>query len=439
MSLGSTPACAGTSRKNPTASAGPGRLQPPERERRLPPPDPRLRPFDGRFFSGRRGSAGRRHLPRCGACGRSSRARSGSTSSSASCPTSAAAPPSLQDAWLDFKPSSKLKVRVGKFKSPVGLERLQSATAITLRGARVPDRPRARTATWACMLHGDLAGRRRLLRGRALDGAPDGGSVDVDLNDGKDLAGRIFLSPFKKGELRPEGAGLRHRRHHGQADRARCPPTAPAGRSASSAIVTGRHRRRHAHAVLAAALVLRGALRPAGRVRAVRARGSRRPTARASTSRPRPGRPRPPSLLTGDKASFGGVRPDEALRPRRRASGAPSSWRRGSTGSSSRARASTPASSIPRGRPREIFAWAVGAQLVAHAEREAGRRLRARLLQGRGAPAAPTARPRTSSSSARRFPSEPRSHDHVHARSSSSRSVAARGASWPRPRAPRSC
>jgi phosphate-selective porin OprO and OprP len=115
----------------------------------------------------------------------------------------------LQDAWLDFKPSSKLRVRVGKFKSPVGLERLQSATAMNFverafPTAIVPNRD------VGLQIHGDLAGGVVSYAAALLDGAPDGGSVDSDLNDSKDLAGRLFLSPFKKGgsALKELGFGI---------------------------------------------------------------------------------------------------------------------------------------------------------------------------------------------------------------------------------------
>jgi phosphate-selective porin OprO/OprP len=115
----------------------------------------------------------------------------------------------LQDAWLDFKPSAKVKVRVGKFKSPVGLERLQSATAIhfverAFPTSIVPNRD------VGIQVSGDLAGGVVQYAGAVLDGAPDGGSVDSDLNDGKDLAGRLFLSPFKKGSspLKDLGFGI---------------------------------------------------------------------------------------------------------------------------------------------------------------------------------------------------------------------------------------
>jgi len=113
----------------------------------------------------------------------------------------------LQDAWLDVSYSPKARVRVGKFKSPVGLERLQSATAITFAErayptAIVPNRD------VGAMLHGDLAGGVVAYAAGVFDGAPDGGSVDLDTNDGKDVAGRLFLSPFKRGTSVLKGLGF---------------------------------------------------------------------------------------------------------------------------------------------------------------------------------------------------------------------------------------
>jgi len=115
----------------------------------------------------------------------------------------------LQDAWLDVRYSLKLRARVGKFKAPVGLERLQSATALTFverayPTALVPNRD------VGVMLHGEVAGGVLAYAVAVLDGAPDGGSVDLDLNDGKDVAGRLFLSPFKrrKSALKDLGFGI---------------------------------------------------------------------------------------------------------------------------------------------------------------------------------------------------------------------------------------
>ncbi len=113
----------------------------------------------------------------------------------------------LQEAWLDFKPSPKLRVRVGKYKAPVGLERLQSATALTFVERAfptliVPNRD------VGVMVNGELAGGIVAYAAGVFDGAPDGGSVDADLNDGKDIDGRIFLSPFKKKKSVLQGLGF---------------------------------------------------------------------------------------------------------------------------------------------------------------------------------------------------------------------------------------
>jgi phosphate-selective porin OprO and OprP len=115
----------------------------------------------------------------------------------------------LQEAYLDFRYSSKARVRIGKFKSPVGLERLQSATnnSFVERAfptALVPNRD------VGVQLHGDLGAGVVSYAVGVFDGAPDGGSVDLDLNDSKDVAGRIFLSPFKRGTsaLKELGFGI---------------------------------------------------------------------------------------------------------------------------------------------------------------------------------------------------------------------------------------
>jgi phosphate-selective porin OprO/OprP len=113
----------------------------------------------------------------------------------------------LQDAWLELTPSRALRVRVGKFRSPVGLERLQSASALlfverAFPTALVPNRD------VGVMVHGEAWGGVLAYAAGVFDGAPDGGSVDGDLNDSKDLAGRVFLSPFRKGKSALQGLGF---------------------------------------------------------------------------------------------------------------------------------------------------------------------------------------------------------------------------------------
>ncbi len=115
----------------------------------------------------------------------------------------------VQDAYLDARYSSWLAVQVGKFKTPFGLERLQSDSNLLFveRGLPTSIAPN-RDAGVA--LHGEL-GAGRLVWALALEnGVSDGGSSDADTNDGKDVVGRFFLQPFKetKGPLRGLGLGL---------------------------------------------------------------------------------------------------------------------------------------------------------------------------------------------------------------------------------------
>jgi len=101
----------------------------------------------------------------------------------------------LQDAYIDARFSPKIKLRAGKFKPPVGLERLQSATDILFveRGFPtnlVPNRD------LGVQLFGDLARGNVSWALGVFNGVPDGGSGDLDNNDGKDYAARLFFQPF---------------------------------------------------------------------------------------------------------------------------------------------------------------------------------------------------------------------------------------------------
>jgi phosphate-selective porin OprO and OprP len=115
----------------------------------------------------------------------------------------------LQDAYIELRASPKVRVRVGKQKPPVGLERLQSATALAFVERSYPS-SLLPVRDVGVQLTGDLLGGIVHYAGGVFDGAPDGGSVDGDLQDGKDLAGRLFLSPFKRGSglLKDLGFGV---------------------------------------------------------------------------------------------------------------------------------------------------------------------------------------------------------------------------------------
>ena len=104
----------------------------------------------------------------------------------------------LQDAYMEARLSPAFKVRAGKFKPPVGLERLQSGADLLFveRGLPtnlVPNRD------LGIQLGGDLAGGIATYAVGVFNGVLDGGNADADTNDDKDLAARVFLQPFIKG------------------------------------------------------------------------------------------------------------------------------------------------------------------------------------------------------------------------------------------------
>ena len=102
----------------------------------------------------------------------------------------------LQDAYADIHYWSQFRLRVGKFKEPVGLERLEEDRALKFvdRGlptALVPDRD------LGFNFHGDLFAQRLEYALGLFNGTPDNtATADSDNNDGKDFAGRIFVHPF---------------------------------------------------------------------------------------------------------------------------------------------------------------------------------------------------------------------------------------------------
>jgi phosphate-selective porin OprO/OprP len=103
----------------------------------------------------------------------------------------------IQDAYLDARYSDAAKLRVGKFKEPVGLERLQSGAALVFVERATPTSI-APNRDVGVQLHGDIAGGVVSYAAGVFNGVVDGGSGDGDTNDGKDVAGRVFLQPFKK-------------------------------------------------------------------------------------------------------------------------------------------------------------------------------------------------------------------------------------------------
>ena len=103
---------------------------------------------------------------------------------------------SLQDAYAETAFNFPINGRIGKFKAPVGLERLQSATALLFpeRGLPtnlVPNRD------LGVQLQGVLGEGLFEYQAGVFDGTPDGGSVNNDVDDSKEFAGRVWFRPLK--------------------------------------------------------------------------------------------------------------------------------------------------------------------------------------------------------------------------------------------------
>lgn len=103
---------------------------------------------------------------------------------------------SLQDAWVDFKYWKAAQLRVGKFKSPVGIERLQAdadgrfvETALSTN--LVPNRD------VGIDLHGSFWDDALTYDAGVFNGVADSGSADTDVHDDKEFVGRIFAEPFR--------------------------------------------------------------------------------------------------------------------------------------------------------------------------------------------------------------------------------------------------
>ncbi|HXR47906.1 MAG TPA: porin [Candidatus Limnocylindrales bacterium] len=108
----------------------------------------------------------------------------------------------IQDAYLNYRYNPELQLEAGKFKSPVGLEQLQSDPYLLLNERSlvtdlVPNRD------LGVELHGDLFGGAASYAAGIFDGVSDynGTTVNTDSDNDKAFAGRIFLQPWKTSDV----------------------------------------------------------------------------------------------------------------------------------------------------------------------------------------------------------------------------------------------
>src|SRR5712664_4071002 len=110
----------------------------------------------------------------------------------------------LQDGYLNVHYWPEFQIQVGKFKEPVGLERLQSGANLLFveRGLPtqlVPNRD------VGVQLHGQLFDGLLNCAAGVFNGVQDSASGDSDVgtDDHKDVAARLFAHPFKKTKIAP--------------------------------------------------------------------------------------------------------------------------------------------------------------------------------------------------------------------------------------------
>jgi phosphate-selective porin OprO/OprP len=120
----------------------------------------------------------------------------------------------IQDAYVTARLNPAFQVTAGKFKSPVGLERLQSANDTRFVSRAFPT-SLAPNRDMGLQFAGDLMEGRLNYAVAWLNGSNDGGSSeafgDVDINDDQEYAARLFALPFAQSDhfaLRGLGVGI---------------------------------------------------------------------------------------------------------------------------------------------------------------------------------------------------------------------------------------
>jgi phosphate-selective porin OprO/OprP len=103
----------------------------------------------------------------------------------------------VQDAYATARLWPEFQIQAGKFKEPVGLERLQSGANLLFveRGLPTQLLPNRDVGV---QLQGEVWSGTLHYAAGVFNGTADGGSADIEsADDDRDFAGRIFVHPFK--------------------------------------------------------------------------------------------------------------------------------------------------------------------------------------------------------------------------------------------------
>ena len=109
------------------------------------------------------------------------------------------------DAFVDVRPTSWFRIRAGKFIAPVGLERNEQDTELSLiERSLTANLTQVRDIGVVAYL--DVAGGLLRLEGGVVNGGADNTNLDTDNNKQKDAVGRILIQPFSAPSLARLGA-----------------------------------------------------------------------------------------------------------------------------------------------------------------------------------------------------------------------------------------
>ena len=101
------------------------------------------------------------------------------------------------DAYLNYRYAPWLQLRAGKFKTPVGLEQLQS-DPYTFFNERALPTDLVPNRDIGFQVGGDIAGGRLSYAAGIFNGVGDGrNTANADFEDHREFAGRVFAQPFK--------------------------------------------------------------------------------------------------------------------------------------------------------------------------------------------------------------------------------------------------
>jgi len=115
---------------------------------------------------------------------------------------------SLVDAYVDLRFDPRYTLRVGKFNGPIGLERLQSSSALSMVERAFPTEL-APNRDIGVQLQGELASGRVSYAAGVFNGTADGrDAIANDPDDDVEFEGRVFFEPWKNDANALSGLGF---------------------------------------------------------------------------------------------------------------------------------------------------------------------------------------------------------------------------------------